>query len=90
MKNDDYQSTGKTKSEEEKFEIKYLDTAFKDTHQPKKRLMLWFSLLFIVVVIIAYFIAGGKKNRGNEILTGNNQLIKEVKIGNQVWMAENL
>jgi uncharacterized protein (TIGR02145 family) len=90
MKNNDYQSTGKSKPEEEKFEIKYLDTAFKDTHQPKNRLILWASLLFIAVVIIAYFIAGGKKNSLNAIVTGNSQPIKEVKIGNQVWMAENL
>ena len=50
---------------------------------------LLFALL-LGIVIIAYFIVSGIKNQGNEIDSGNSQLIKEVKIGNQVWMVENL
>ena len=95
LKYKDFQITSKTRTETETEEEKYESTALSDSaekepEKAKKRLMPLLFALLLGIVIIAYFIVSGIKNQGNEIDSGNSQLIKEVKIGNQVWMVENL
>ncbi|MCX6328300.1 MAG: fibrobacter succinogenes major paralogous domain-containing protein, partial [Bacteroidia bacterium] len=103
LKYKDFQITSSTKGEEEKHESKDLDEPEKVTRKPKKRLILLLSGLLLGIVIIAFvvfnFIGGGNKNRVSHLKelentiaidSSNNHIYKTVKIGNQVWMAENL
>jgi uncharacterized protein (TIGR02145 family) len=71
-------------------EIKGMDTSPKNTRKPKNRLILLLAAFLLGIIIIASFIISGNKNRANDIDSGNSQINRKVKIGNQVWMVENL
>jgi uncharacterized protein (TIGR02145 family) len=94
LKYKDFQIVSKTKPEEEMPVSKGQGSSEKVTPKPKKRKILLYSGLVLGIVIIVFvvlnFIVAGIKNRTKNIDFGDNQIIKEAKIGDQVWMAENL
>ena len=101
----DFQIVSKTKSEEEKYESKDHGDSEKVTRKSKKSiilLFLWLLLGFVIIIIIAYIVLRlivssdsyeKKMEKKLSALASDldvNQKYKEVTIGNQVWMAENL
>jgi uncharacterized protein (TIGR02145 family) len=92
LKYKDFKIVSKTEAKEEEPKSNYLNYQEKEIVKPKKKTLHWSIkvILGLVLLVGAYFLATFIMfNKVNRELSPDNQT-NEVKIGNQVWMAQNL
>jgi len=95
LKYKDFTIVSKTKAEDEKQDKKVQETIVPEIPKPKKKLILLpigLILLIVLFLVVRALISSMAQRHLEKILdeSANNQDLKSLTIGNQVWMAENL